>query len=105
MELFPDGAHRASLMNTAWALHRLARAAAERRPLPRPARLRRPLAGDEGGEVLLRHGRQDTSFLGVTADSNDSQRAHWVVEAIAPRQKPPILPAPVPASSPFPLSV
>nr|CAB3467119.1 unnamed protein product [Digitaria exilis] len=33
-------------------------------------------SGDEGGDVLLRHDKQDTSFLGVTADSNDSRRTH-----------------------------
>nr|CAB3467101.1 unnamed protein product [Digitaria exilis] len=57
-------------------------------------------AADESGDVLLRHGRHATSFLGVNADSHGSQRAHWVVEVIAARQKPPILPAPVPVSSP-----
>ncbi|CAN6214989.1 unnamed protein product [Urochloa humidicola] len=57
---------------------------------------------DEGdGSVLLRHGRDDTSFVGVTADSDDSRRTHWVVEAIPPRQRPPFLPAPVPLSRPM----
>ncbi|CAL5046158.1 unnamed protein product [Urochloa decumbens] len=50
--------------------------------------------GDDG--VLLRHGRDDTSFVGVTGDSDDNRRSHWVVEAIPPRQRPPFLPAPVP---------
>ncbi|CAL5046165.1 unnamed protein product [Urochloa decumbens] len=55
--------------------------------------------GDDG--VLLRHGRDDTSFVGVTGDSDDSRRSHWVVEAIPPRQRPPFLPAPVPLSRPM----
>ncbi|CAL5046156.1 unnamed protein product [Urochloa decumbens] len=50
--------------------------------------------GDDG--VLLRHGRDGTSFVGVSGDSDDNRRSHWVVEAIPPRQRPPFLPAPVP---------
>ena len=60
-------------------------------------------AGGEGDDVLLRHGRDDTSFVGVTGDSDnhdDTRRTHWVVEAIPPRRRPPFLPAPVPVSSP-----
>ncbi|KAF8698166.1 hypothetical protein HU200_035682 [Digitaria exilis] len=41
-------------------------------------------AADESGDVLLRHGRHATSFLGVNADSHGSQRAHWVTEAADP---------------------
>ncbi|CAN6165010.1 unnamed protein product [Urochloa humidicola] len=55
--------------------------------------------GDDG--VLLRHGKDDTSFVGVTADSDDNRRTHWVVEAIPPRPRPPFLPAPVPLSRPM----
>ncbi|RCV20550.1 hypothetical protein SETIT_4G065300v2 [Setaria italica] len=58
-------------------------------------------ARDGGDDVLLRHGRDDTSFLGVTVDSHDSRQTHWVVEAIPARQRPPILPAPVPLSRPM----
>lgn len=56
-------------------------------------------AGDGGDDVLLRHGRDDTLFLGVTVDSHDNRQRHWVVEVIPLRQRPPILPAPVPVSS------
>nr|CAB3467098.1 unnamed protein product [Digitaria exilis] len=62
-------------------------------------------AADESGDVLLRHGRHATSFIGVNADSHNSRRAHWVVQVIAARQKPLILPAPVRVSSPFPFSL
>ncbi|PVH48373.1 hypothetical protein PAHAL_4G317000 [Panicum hallii] len=60
-------------------------------------------AGDEGDDVLLRHGRDGTSFVGVTGDndSHDTRRTHWVVEAIPPRRRPPVLPAPVPLSRPM----
>ena len=59
-------------------------------------------AGGEGDDVLLRHGRDDTSFVGVAGDSDnlDTRRAHWAVEVIPPRRRPPFFPAPVPVSSP-----
>ena len=80
------------------------------RPAPAPAPqghgghpVLRAFDDPDQDDVLLRHGRDDTSFVGVTGDSDnhdDTRRTHWVVEAIPPRRRPPFLPAPVPVSSP-----